>query len=391
MKSPIYSHLQDSIDGVVSIRAYNIKNYMVEEFNKLTNKHTLFYALWNYTMMHLGLYLDLTSQIYNGMSIFSITLLNYFFPGIISDSTAGFMITAGLALAGALQWGVKNSTIVESNMISVERMLDLSKTEPEEDADFTGVAVSGTQKPDSQIPALEYQNVSLIYSGMSKPAISNISFKVFPGQKIGIVGRTGAGKSSILYSLFRLKEIESSGQIKIFGQDAKQFRLDKLRKQISYIPQDPFLFEGSIRENIDPLHEFSDAQVEQAFNQCGLQKEELGAQKLTLNFMLQEFGNNLASGQKQLLCLARALVQRNQILVVDEATANVDLKTDAQLQKTLRSDSFKHVTILTIAHRIETIKDSDKILVMDKGCLAGFGNYQELCNSNDIFIEMVNS
>jgi len=260
-----------------------------------------------------------------------------------------------------------------------------TKSEPEESpgTDLKQVASDSLKESDY---SLQFQNVTLFYDRTTKPAIKKISFTAYPGEKIGIVGRTGAGKSSILYCLFRLKDIEETGKIYFFGQDTKEMSLRSLRSRISYIPQDPFLFEGTIHENLDPLENHSREQVQAAFDTAGLGK---GSGNLSLEFVLSEQGKNIAAGQKQLLCLARALLQKNDILVVDEATANVDQRTDAELQKTLRSEAFKETTILTIAHRIETIKDSNKIMVMDKGRLVDQGSYEELMKSSKIFQKMV--
>ena len=315
---------------------------------------------------------------------FQTPLPTYFFPGTISSAVAGFMLTMGLGLAGALQWGVKNSTIVESAMVSVERIVELTKTENEESLELSTVDSSDLANSNPDL-ALEFKNVTLFYENTTKPAIKKLNFSAKPGEKIGIVGRTGAGKSSILYSLFRLKNIETDGKILIFGQDSGKMALEELRKQISYIPQDPFLFEGSVRENLDPLKEYSEKEVKVAFETAFDDDDN----SLNLNTQIYERGKNIAAGQRQLLCLARALLKNNKILVVDEATANVDQKTDAMLQKTLQSDRFENVTILTIAHRIETIKDSDKIMVMDKGRISDIGSYEELMVRSEIFRKMV--
>jgi len=384
-KAPVYNHLNDTLAGIVSIRAYGLSKYMFDKFDKLNNVHTLFYGLWHYTMIQLGLNLDILSQFYMLMCIFSTIGINYFFPGTISSAVAGFMLTMGLGLAGALQWGVKNSTIVESAMVSVERIVDLTKTENEDSAELSTVTEAEDSNKINPDLALEFKNVTLFYENTTKPAIKKLNFSAKPGEKIGIVGRTGAGKSSILYSLFRLKNIEPDGKILIFGQDSGKMALEKLRKQISYIPQDPFLFEGSVRENLDPLKEYSEKEVKVAFETAFDDDDN----SLNLNTQIYERGKNIAAGQRQLLCLARALLKNNKILVVDEATANVDQKTDAMLQKTLQNDRFENVTILTIAHRIETIKDSDKIMVMDKGRISDIGSYEELMVRSEIFRKMV--
>lgn len=194
-------------------------------------------------------------------------------------------------------------------------------------------------------------------------------------EKVGIIGRTGAGKSSLISALFRLAKIK--GSLLLDGVDTQNIELSKLRSKISIIPQEPFLFDGTLRKNLDPLVEFDDAILWSALNDVELKKT-----FLTLDSPIDCGGSNLSLGQRQLICLARAIVKKNKILVLDEATANIDLATDALIQKTIRS-KFKERTVLTIAHRLDTVMDSDKILVMDNGQVIEYDHPFVLLENND--------
>ena len=226
---------------------------------------------------------------------------------------------------------------------------------------------------------VSFENVSQVYYQGGTTVLKNVTFKVDAQQKIGIAGRTGAGKSSLVAALMRMPE--SQGRIIIDGVDINQINLKASRQVVSIIPQDPLLFSGSLRRNIDPLRKSSDADIWQVLEEVHLKVLTTNL-KNQLDHELTEGGDNFSVGERQLICLARALLQGNKIIVLDEATANVDYKTDHLIQETIR-EKFKECTVLTIAHRVNTILDYDRVLVLSQGQVVEFDEPAVLLNKQD--------
>uniref|UniRef100_A0A336LRH9 CSON001220 protein n=1 Tax=Culicoides sonorensis TaxID=179676 RepID=A0A336LRH9_CULSO len=348
-RSPVFSHLSATLNGISTIRANQAQEKVATEFDGLQDVHS---AVWQLTMCSntaLGLWLDCISTTFVACVAFSFIVLN---NGNTFSGNVGLAISQALILTGMVQYGIRQTTESIQQMTCVERVLQYSNI----DSEVSPKKIAPKDWPWKGL--IEFKDMSLYY-GNSAPVLKNLNIRIEPSWKVGIVGRTGAGKSSLIGALFRLANID--GKILIDGIDTGVISLDSLREKISIIPQDPVLFSASIRYNLDPFNKYEDDALWQA-----LEAVELKSSILGLHFMVSEGGSNFSVGQRQLLCLARAILRGNKILVLDEATANVDPQTDALIQTTIR-EKFKNCTVLTVAHRLHTVMDSDRILVMEHG------------------------
>ncbi|XP_054723461.1 ATP-binding cassette sub-family C member 4-like isoform X2 [Uloborus diversus] len=380
-RSPVFSHLSTSLYGLTTIRAFKVQHPFELSFDHYQDQHTATWFAFISVTRWLGIVLDWLCVLY----ITSVTVAMV----ILSEdpsyaSKAGLAIASALQLSGSFQWGVRQSAEVESQMTSVERVIEYSNLDPEAELES-----EKDKKPPKGWPSkgyIAYQDVSLKYTPDEPPVLKNLNFEIYPEEKIGIVGRTGAGKSSMIATLFRMTEPD--GVVKIDGVCTKDIGLHDLRKKISIIPQDPVLFTGPVRRNLDPFQEHNDVELWQALDEAYL-KEAIQDMPAGLDTEISEGGTNFSVGQRQLICLARAILRRNRILVLDEATANVDPNTDSLIQQTIRV-RFAHCTVLTIAHRLHTIMDSDRVLVLDAGEVKEFDEpYTLLQNRNSLFSNMV--
>lgn len=278
---------------------------------------------------------------------------------------------------------VRSFSDFESNIVSVERVDEYCNLDHEDEW------IKESTKPTFDWPnagQISFRNYSVKYREELDFSLRDINFEILPGEKIGVVGRTGAGKSTLTLALFRILE-SNHGEILIDNINVKLLGLHHLRRKLTIIPQDPVVFSGSIRFNLDPFSEFSDEQIWSCLEESGL-KEFIVSLENKLEFECSEGGENLSVGQRQLICLARALLRRTKILILDEATASIDHTTDSLIQNTIRS-KFAECTVLTIAHRLNTIMDSNRILVIDKGRVSEFGSPKTLLsNSNSLFYSM---
>ncbi|KAI1287409.1 ATP-binding cassette sub-family C member 4 [Halotydeus destructor] len=359
-RSPIYSHVSNTILGLASIRAFNAQKKFEQEYFNLVDDHSGTWHLYICCARALGVCMDWMVMTY----ITLVTLILMVLPDNFQGGSAGLILASALTLLQMVPWGARQSAELEAQMTSVERVLEYRAIEPE------GELESDKPPPKSwpQEGRVVYDHVSFTYEGSFKPVLVDLCFDIKPGEKIGIVGRTGAGKSSLLQSLFRM--VEPEGTIFIDGLNTKSIGLRELRQKISIIPQDPVLFTGTVRRNIDPFNERSDEEIWQALEEVQL-KDAIFESTGQLEAKVNESGSNFSVGQRQLICLARALVKNNRILVLDEATANVDHETDSLIQGTIRK-KFADCTVLTIAHRLNTVIDSDRLIVLDAGKLAEF-------------------
>jgi ATP-binding cassette subfamily C (CFTR/MRP) protein 1 len=276
---------------------------------------------------------------------------------------------------------------IEAQMNSVERILYYSENVEPEGPEF----VPEKDPPEGTWPSkgeIEIKNASMRYRN-GPLVLKDISLKVKGGEKIGVVGRTGSGKSSLMIVLFRISEIEKDGgQILIDGVDTAEIGTEALRLNLSIIPQDPVMFSNTVRYNLDPFGTKSDQELWDALIKVQLGQAVASLEK-GLDEEVSEGGENFSQGQRQLLCIARSLLRNPSVLVMDEATASIDNETDALIQTMIR-ENFKDATILTIAHRLNTIMDSDRVLVLDDGRVAEFDSPEALLQKKDsIFKSMV--
>ena len=365
-RSPLYSHIALTLQGMTTIRTLRMQKKVEEDF---------FYHVDSYTKVcvtlqsTIGWYIQrLTSivRIFLSIVIWIAFIDNYYYN---TNENIALSFQILLNISAMFTYASVMAINLDVLMISVERMISYIKLKPE----IENESCMKTTKSDSQVILtagnfhqgnITFENVYLKYADDLPMVLKGISLEIVGGSKVGIVGRTGAGKSSIINALFRLTVL-SGGRIMIDGVDISNFKLNRLRTQISVIPQDPMLFTGTIRFNLDPSDQFSDSELWSSLEHVQL-RGLIASLQGGLLASVQEDGNNFSVGEKQLLCLARALLRSTRILVVDEATANVDHFTDAKIQKTLRT-SFVNQTVISIAHRLNTVIDYDRIVVMDKG------------------------
>ncbi|XP_018326344.1 probable multidrug resistance-associated protein lethal(2)03659 isoform X3 [Agrilus planipennis] len=373
-RSPIFTHINATIQGLITVRSEGKESILLEEFDELQDIQSSAYFYFLSTSRAFGYWLDIICCCY----ITTVTLF-YTFTEIEGEGpSTGLAITQAIGLIGVFQWGMRQSAEVESHMTSVERVLEfIYEVEQEPPLESTP-----DQKPPPSWPKygkLEFQNFSLRYDVVGSPVLNNLNITIHPREKVGIVGRTGAGKSTLISSLFRLGY--ESGLLLIDGIDISKMGLHDLRKKISIIPQEPVLFSGTLRYNLDPFDEYHDGLLVAALVDVEIKVAVING-AACLKLIISEGGQNLSVGQRQLICLARAIVRNNKILVMDEATANVDPTTDFLIQQTIRT-KFKHCTVLTIAHRLATVMDSDRILVLDAGNVVEFDHPHILLQNSD--------
>uniref|UniRef100_A0A8C4HN06 Cystic fibrosis transmembrane conductance regulator n=1 Tax=Dicentrarchus labrax TaxID=13489 RepID=A0A8C4HN06_DICLA len=377
-RSPVFSHLSSSLQGLWTIRAFGAEERFQKTFDAHQDLHSGAWFLFLTTSRWFALRLDGICSIFVTVTTFGCLLLR----NQLDAGSVGLALTYSVTLMGMFQWGVRQSAEVENMMTSVERVVEYTELESE--------APWETQKrPPPDWPSkglVTFDRVSFSYSDDGPLVLKNLKAMFRPKEKVGIVGRTGAGKSSLVSALFRLAEPQ--GKIYIDGVLTSEIGLHDLRQKMSIIPQDPVLFTGSMRKNLDPFNQHTDEELWNALREVQLKSvvEELPGK---LETVLAESGSNFSVGQRQLVCLARAVLRKNRILIIDEATANVDPRTDELIQKTIR-EKFRECTVLTIAHRLNTIIDSDRILVLDAGNIHAYDEpYTLLQDPEGIFYKMV--
>ncbi|ORX52518.1 P-loop containing nucleoside triphosphate hydrolase protein [Piromyces finnis] len=366
-RSPLYANLTETMQGLPTIRAYSEQERFIK-YNQLLIDE-------NNRPQHL----QITAQRWLGLRLESIGAFLVLFDGIsglllknnISSSLLGLSLSYSLQVTSSLNAVVRQFSDTEVHMNAAERLLYYANEIEVENQ-------KGLDAPKDwpKQGKIEIKDLTMKYAPHLPPVLHHVSLDIQSNEKIGVVGRTGAGKSSIVMTLFRLVEPEVGSSLKIDDISIMDLKLSDLRQRISIIPQDPILFSGTIRFNMDPFNEHTDEEIWEALENAGL-KPTISELENKLESDVRANGENFSVGQRQLLCLARAMIRNSPILIMDEATASVDIETDAIIQKALRT-KFSNVTVLTIAHRLNTIIDYDKILVLSKGEVLEFDSPKNL-------------
>ncbi|KAI8979837.1 hypothetical protein BDF20DRAFT_871958 [Mycotypha africana] len=389
-RSPIYSHFTETLIGVTTIRAYGMEDqFMKQIYGKIDSYIAPFYYLW---MSNRWLYarIEFTGAfvvLFTGL--FLILNIDHIDAGM-----AGISLFYARSFLENIYWFIRQYTAVEMNLNSVERVQEYLELDQEPPAIIEG------SRPPAAWPttaSVEVKDLVIRYAPELEPVLHGISFDIKPHEKVGIVGRTGSGKSTLALSFFRFLEA-SNGSISIDGIDISRIGVQDLRSKITIIPQDAVLFSGTIRSNLDPFEEYSDEEMWESLERAHLVKpsnnarfgqhgngqnipassstdstseERISSAIKSLTQLVSDGGNNFSQGQRQLLCLARALLKNSKLIIMDEATASVDFETDSKIQKTIREE-FANSTLLCIAHRLRTVIDYDRVLVLDQGTVAEF-------------------
>eukprot|EP01111_Echinosteliopsis_oligospora_P007904 TRINITY_DN2325_c0_g1_i1.p1 TRINITY_DN2325_c0_g1~~TRINITY_DN2325_c0_g1_i1.p1 ORF type:complete len:1459 (-),score=347.50 TRINITY_DN2325_c0_g1_i1:133-4509(-) len=381
-KSPILAQMVESLAGVQSIRAFNMQSSFMNTFeNRVDGMNNAYFHLM-YATQWLGLVLDLLGiGIIIATVIVIVTSRDTINPGLV-----GLSIVYATSLRFGLTFSVLASTQTEISMNATERIMEYCNL-PQEPAD----PPNPTPLPEvwPSVGNIEFTNVEVKYRPELPPVLRDINISIRPGEKIGIVGRTGAGKSTFASCLFRMVDL-SAGRIIIDGVDIHNLPIDQLRSHLTILPQTPMLFMGTVRENLDPFSKHSDEELWEVLSVVQM-KDIVSGFPDKLESQVDEGGENFSQGQRQLICFARALLQGSKVLLLDEAMANIDFYTESIIQQAVQVH-LKDCTVLTIAHRIASIMQSDRVMVMDKGRLVEFDNPQVLLEREDsLFRRMVNT
>jgi len=379
-KSPIFAHFSETLSGLSIIRAYKRITMFVEENEHKLNENAKAYFSLFASNRWLAIRLE-----FIGYSVVTLAaLFAVFGKGTINPGLAGLAMSYSLSLTGLLNMAVRMSAEVENQLVSVERFMEYTSL-PSEAPETSSRAVPPEWPAEGKI---DFENVSMRYRPELPLVLKNVSFAVKPQEKIGVVGRTGSGKSSMVLALFRIIEL-AEGSVVVDGIDIKTLGLNDARSRLSIIPQDPILFTGTVRSNVDPTDGYSEADIWKALDSVHM-KHAVDSLPAKLDSPVTEAGENFSVGQRQLLCLARALLKRSKVIIMDEATAAVDMQTDSLIQATIRTQ-FANMTVITIAHRIHTILDYDRIVVMSDGHVVELDQPQALlANPQSVFAALVN-
>ncbi|KAI8848812.1 P-loop containing nucleoside triphosphate hydrolase protein [Chytridium lagenaria] len=361
-RSPLNAHISECLAGVACLRAFHVSAVFSVFLHKLLDRSNT----PEMAQRSVSGWLAVRVNFFACLLILFVTLFGVLSPGF-SASFIGLAVESGSGLSEKIAELFNIDAELEAELVSVERLLEYQKNLPKE-ADRQ---LSMDPKPDAWPTEgrIEVKELEVKYASMAEPVIKNVTFTIQPGEKIGIVGRSGSGKSSLLATLFRLVE-PTSGSIVVDGKDITKIGLKTLRRGLQIIPQDPVLFSGTIRTNLDPDGQYDDGQLWDALDTVGL-RDFVAAKKEKLDDPVEDNGDNMSVGERQLMILARVLFVKPKILFLDEASSSLDPVTDAQVQSLIQR-YFEGVTVISIAHRLNTISDFDRVVVMEDGRLVEF-------------------
>jgi ABC-type multidrug transport system fused ATPase/permease subunit len=378
-RSPIYAQFSETLNGVATIRAYGEeKRFFEMNEQKVDSNNESFFYIWAANR-----WLCLRTDCISAVIVFGAGSL-VLYSGV-GSGLAAMSITYAFDFSSALLWTVRLHAEMEMAMNSVERVMEYTEIEQEPPA------IMENNRPPQNWPengVVEVRNLSIRYAKELPDVLQNVSFEIQSHEKVAVVGRTGAGKSTLSLAFFRILPL-SSGSITIDGVDISQIGLYDLRSRLTIIPQDPVLFNGTLRSNLDPMGEHADEELWDSLNRVNLlssfqtSAENSTQADVTLEYPVTENGGNFSQGQRQLICLARALLRKTRLIFLDEATASVDNETDARIQTAIRQE-FVEGTVITIAHRLRTIIDYDKVLVLEKGRVIEYGSPLDLIQRSPV-------
>lgn len=380
LRSVVFAKFSEGLSGTACIRAYGLQQRFVRDLRDAIDQMNSAYFLTFSNQRWLAVRLDSIGNVL----VFTTGILVVTSRFNVSPAISGLVLSYILSIVQMIQFTVRQLAEVENGMNATER-LHYYGTQLEEEAPLHTIEVDKSWPQKGEII---FDNVQMRYRDGLPLVLRGLSMHVQGGERIGVVGRTGAGKSSIMSTLFRLVEL-SGGSITIDGLNISKIGLSELRSKLAIIPQDPTLFRGTIRSNLDPFQEHTDLELWSALRQADLVSpdaslEDKSAGRIHLDSIVEEEGLNFSLGQRQLMALARALVRNSQIIVCDEATSSVDMETDDKIQRTI-AEGFRGKTLLCIAHRLRTIIGYDRICVMDQGLIAELDRPLALWEKGGIF------
>ncbi|RHY76145.1 hypothetical protein DYB30_013503, partial [Aphanomyces astaci] len=392
-RSTMVTHISESIDGAVLVRAFGPKQ--VRRFERRHHANVDLNNETNFCSDLAGQWFAFRIQMISASILLVTTLALVYMRNYLTAGLIGLVFNYSLQITNHLEGMVWVWSSLETAMVAPERVAEYTNVEQEAPRVIPGSAPSSWPQDGS----VRFDRVSFRYKPNDPLVLKDISFDVKSGEKVGIVGRTGAGKSSLTMALFRINEL-ASGTMKIGGVDASSMGVKTLRESMAIIPQNPILFKGTLRTYLDPLDQYTDAELWVVLARVQLTGR-IAAETDKLQSVVEENGENYSVDERQMLCMARALLRQCRIVVMDEATAAMDHETDQNLQRVIR-DEFAGSTVLTIAHRLDTVLDADRIMVFDQGRIvqcdapgkliqAGTGIFYDLCSEGGYLDKIVDA